>query len=198
MFLPSNLPTLDYAPYNILGIDPGNHLGIAILSISPLDSSIRSITTDTYHLGRYWDYYPTTQDFIPIQRYNKSLYVQQVITYLQNTYSPIAIAIEQPFINTKFPMAITTLTRLCTTLEYSILSNNPNALLVHLPPKIVKATFYDGTATKQDMLQSLQRIPELHSLIPSASSLTEHEVDAIAIAYTLLLEIRRTPNILLY
>jgi len=62
------------------------------------------------------------------------------------------------------------------------------------PPKMVKSVVSIGTAGKDDMLAAVTSINELKSFITGKES--EHEIDAIAIGYTHILNIRMYPEIL--
>jgi len=63
------------------------------------------------------------------------------------------------------------------------------------PPKNVKARLATGTADKSGMLEAVSSIDELKPFITLAE--TEHAIDAIAIGYTHLLNIREMPELLL-
>ena len=63
------------------------------------------------------------------------------------------------------------------------------------PPKLVKATVAKGTANKNDMLLAVKSINELQPFILDNES--EHEIDALAIGYTHLLNLRNFKELLL-
>jgi len=63
------------------------------------------------------------------------------------------------------------------------------------PPKSVKARLTSGTADKFSMLEAVSNIDELKPFITLAE--TEHAIDAIAIGYTHILNIRDMPELLL-
>lgn len=174
--------------YNIIGIDPGNNLGISIFTISSKDNSIYSISTSFYNLEHYEFYFPPNKS-------NKLLYIEKIILDLCNKYSPVAVAIEEPFINTKFPKAITSLSRVLSIIEFTLTKYYPNIKLFTYAPKLIKANVIKGEANKTDMKLGIDNIEELKI---DTRDLTEHEVDAIGIAYTLLLEIRENEWLLLY
>ena len=63
------------------------------------------------------------------------------------------------------------------------------------PPKLVKATIVKGTANKNDMLLAVRTIKELQPFI--LGNETEHEIDALAIGYTHLLNLRNMNELML-
>lgn len=177
--------------YTLIGIDPGNNLGISIFFISSIDNSILAIETILYDLDNYASVY---------QNDNKSyklLYLEKIITELINKYQPCSIAIEEPFINTKFPKAITSLSRLMSVIELTILRVNPFIQLYTYPPKLIKASVSTGEANKNDMKEAISNIQEVVLHIPQVDILSEHEIDATAIAYTRLKEHRANQFLLL-
>lgn len=73
-------------------------------------------------------------------------------------------------------------------------SCNYNRIFAY-PPKMVKATLVKGTANKNDMLEAVSKTKELQPFILGDES--EHAIDALAIGYTHLLNIRKINEIIL-
>lgn len=175
--------------FNIIGIDPGNNFGIAIFTIDVSSYRIVNITTEFFVLEHYISMY--TQDKVM----NKLEYISYIAKYLVDRYNPVAISIESAFMNSRFPKAVINLSQYVGMLEYSIIKYNSFIHVFKYMPKYVKAKVSFGTANKNDVLTGIHHIPEVIKLV-NTNILTEHEIDAIAIAYTLLDEIRSYPLVL--
>lgn len=167
----------------IIGIDPGNNLGISIFTLNK-NLQIEHIETQIHYLNNFTYYMPN-----PNKHY-KLVYLEKITQNLLHKYNPLAISIEEPFINTKFPNAITSLAKYMAIMELAIIKTAPYVSLKTYAPKLIKSTITSGCANKDDMKLGVHNIQELSVHLPQLEQLTEHEVDATAIAYTLLLEIR--------
>lgn len=160
----------------IIGIDPGNHLGISILYIDPTTYNIISIQTMNITLERYSD--------------NRLIFLQQLITDLYYMYRPNIVAFETSFLNMRYPKAVIQLSQYISIIETTLLTIDPSLILKRYPPKYVKAIVSGtGTSDKDGMSQAVTKIKELAQHI-SVTTSTEHEIDATCIAYTALQEVR--------
>lgn len=177
--------------FTIVAIDPGNNLGIAIFTINSTDMSIANIECKLYVLSDNVDM------TIPSRRMaNKLLYIGKICEYISNTYNPLILFTESAFINKRFPMAIMNLAPIMSMIQVGFLQVNPNIKIIQYPPKYVKKYIgAGGSADKDGMSRSIDIIPEIKQHIDS-KLISEHEVDAIAIAYVGLCEIRKYPHIL--
>ena len=169
--------------FNILGIDPGKNLGLSILSIDVNTYKILNSTTLTFKLDREED------DML-----TRLTTLNNIITNIQAIYKPIACGYETPFMNSKFPKAVGQLSQYVSIIELTLRTNNPFIKIFSYAPKYVKAAFFNnngisGNANKDDMLSNLLTIKELVA-VTSPDMMTEHEVDATAIAYIVLQNIR--------
>lgn len=173
--------------FSLLGIDPGNNLGISCFTINS-NFEITEIETRLIKLSNNILEHETN-----IDRLN---FLNNYLTYLYNFYRPSVIGVESAFMNTKFATAIIQLTQYVTIIEQTFFNLDPFIKLYKYPPKYVKSMIATGDADKNDVLSGVSRIKEITKLI-NVNTLSEHEIDATAIAYTLLSDIRKYP-VLLY
>lgn len=175
--------------FNIVGMDPGNNLGLSVLEIDSNTLKILSIRTYRYILDRQID---NDTDNVSLSKWNL---IQEIVTAIASTYNPLIVAMESAFLNIRFPKAIITLGSYTTVLEMSW-SNyiSPNRFFKY-PPKYIKKIVGKGDADKLDMMKNISSIEELNQHL-DVTSLSEHEIDATAIAYTALLEVRSYPYVL--
>ena len=173
---------------SILGLDPGNNLGVSIVHVDSTTLDIVGIETKTYVLEKY----VTTTDNIML---NKWIVLENIIRYLSETYQPYVVGMEAAFLNLKFPKAIINLGSYTTIIEMTLNRYVRYLKLFKYAPKYVKKSVGCGDADKLAMLNFMTSIPEINKCI-NLYGRTEHEVDATAIAYTALKEVRKYPYIL--
>ena len=174
--------------FNIISIDPGKNLGIAILSIDANTFNIIDIKTETYYLDKL------ANDGVD-RTINRLVILQNIISNLYLTYLPIVVCYETPFINSKFPMAVVQLTQYTTVIEMTLKNLNPYIRIFKFPPRYIKmAIGAGGDADKDGMYNTVSKVSELVNYIHP--SMTEHVIDAVAIGYTILSDIREFPHIL--
>lgn len=172
--------------FNIIGIDPGNNMGVSIFTIDTETLSIVNICTEFYILEHYISMY--TLDKVQ----SKLEYISIIIKNLIDKYRPVAIGIETAFMNSRFPKAVMYLSQYVGMIEYTCINYNSFIHIFKYMPKYIKAKISTGDATKVDMLTGISKIPEVYKCLPKII-LTEHEVDATAICYVMLTEIRTYP-----
>jgi Holliday junction resolvasome RuvABC endonuclease subunit len=177
---------------NILTIDPGNNIGVSIITVDVRDFSIVNIETRLYVL----------ENLIPVMddNFNKLLYklsvIQDIVTDLYVAYNPIALGVETSFLNTRFPKAVLQLSQYVAVIEHTMYTLNTRIKMFRYMPRYIKRILgAGGSADKDDMMVTMSAIDELTNHI-NPYILSEHEVDAIAIGYTVLMEIREFPYIL--
>lgn len=175
--------------FNIIGIDPGNNMGISIFTIEAETLKILNIHTEFYVLDHYVSMYTTDK----VQ--TKLEYISLIMKSLINRYKPVAIGIETAFMNSRFPKAVMYLSQYVSMIEYTCINYNSFIHLFKYMPKYIKAKISTGNATKDDISVGINNIPEIVKYLPKII-FTEHEVDAIAITYVMLTEIRTYPLIL--
>lgn len=173
---------------NIVGLDPGNNLGVSILSVDSTTLDIISISTKTYVLEKY----VSSTDNIMLDKW---IVLENIIRYISETYQPYVVGMEAAFLNLKYPKAIINLGSYTTVIELSLNRYNRYIKLFKYAPKYVKKIVGCGDADKLAMLNFMTSIPEIKQVV-NLYGRTEHEIDATAIAYTVLKEVRQYPYIL--
>lgn len=173
--------------FNIIGIDPGNNTGISILNIDANTLKLLHIHTLFFKLENY------SSNIIEDNLLSKLVYIKEIVHYLSNTYNPIVVGIESAFMNTRFPKAIINLSQYVGTLELEFKLCNNFTKVLKYAPKYIKSIISTGDADKKDMSKGISKIKEIKNLVPNIKELTEHEIDAIAIGYVTLEEIRKYP-----
>lgn len=165
----------------IIGIDPGNHLGVSILHIDPYTYNINYIDTRTITLDKY-----STQDYLNA----RLVLLSSIIEDLYYNIRPNCVAMEAAFLNSRYPKAVVQLSQYTGMIEYVFNIIDPTLQILKYPPMYVKSIAGGtGKADKSDMLSAVNNNKELISLL-NPDIMTEHEIDAVCIAYTALLEIR--------
>ena len=175
--------------FNIVGMDPGNNLGLSVLEIDSNTLKILSIRTYRYILDRQID---NDTDNVSLSKWNL---IQEIVSAIASTYNPLIVAMESAFLNIRFPKAIITLGSYTTVLEMSWSNYISSNRFFKYPPKYIKKIVGKGDADKLDMMKNISSIEELNQHL-DVTSLSEHEIDATAIAYTALLEVRSYPYVL--
>lgn len=174
--------------YHILGIDPGNNLGISIYQLD-CENNIINIHTECHILENY--ICSLTSDLFS----SKLIAIQTIINNLLTIYNPLAVGLESAFMNIRYPKAIMNLSQYVAMIDTTIINYNSFIKIYKYAPKYIKHKVSTGDANKNDMLTSILKIKEISPFI--RSNVTEHEVDAIAIAYVLLTNIREDSLLLL-
>lgn len=170
--------------FNIIGIDPGNNLGISIYTINSLDYSIVNISTLIYKL----DYYNIScNNYI-----NKFIYLESIIENIIYNYNPLAIVMEDVFMHVRFPRAVIMLASYVNTIENIIVNSNSLIKLIKVMPKYMKSVISTGKANKEDIKIGLKGIPEIVKYV-NVDLITEHEADAVGLGYLLYKTIQQDP-----
>ena len=179
--------------FNILAIDPGTtNIGVSIFEINALDLSINKIETILIDLNIGLNEIEL-QDLL-LTRLNK---LHNRIKELVEYYRPNMVAIENSFYFKMRPGAYGPLSQSIMAIELAIQSVNPNIRIFKFAPKLIKKLSTDGgAANKDDVLSGISNISEIVNKI-NPYLLSEHEVDSLAINYTLLDFIRYNQVILL-
>lgn len=165
--------------FNIIGLDPGNHLGISVMTINPKDLSIVSIYTQTITLERH-----VTDESL------KLMFLKNVVRDLYYVWKPSAISMEVSFLNMKYPKAVINLSQYVGVIDMSWRELDPWIKIYKYPPMRIKSVVSgSGKSDKDDMSVAVSKHKELKKLV-NVSIMSEHEVDATAIAYTGLTELR--------
>jgi len=180
--------------FNIIGIDPSTtHIGVSILTIDEYSLKIVNIVTEHIFIKEY---------AIPNEHNNALIYKMRVlqdrIEEILRKYRPMAVAIEQPFINMRFrPTAVIPLARALQVLENNLYMYNPYMLIARPSPGEVKnALGAKGGTGKEPVLEAILSSKEITKYI-SPNDITDHEIDATGVAYYLYNTILQNPLLIL-
>lgn len=174
--------------YTIVGIDPGNNLGIGILHIDTVTNNIVAIESQTIVLDRYVD------DGTYNVMLSRLVKLREVISGIHTYYNPLAIGLEAAFMNSRFPKSVIQLSQYVATIELSSRISNPWCRIFKYAPKYIKAAVgATGKADKDSMRENLYKIPEIANLI-DLSLLSEHAVDSLSMAYVTYKELILNPH----
>ena len=176
--------------YTIIGIDPGNNLGIGILHIDSITNEIVGIESRTYIL----DTYVREETFnVLLERCSR---LRELVIGLVMEYRPLMFCIESSFMNSRFPKSVIQLSQYVGTIELAIRNTNLWCKILKVPPKYIKARCgAGGSAGKDEMRDNLQAIPAIAKKV-DLSAITEHGIDSLAMAYVAYLEILDQPYLL--
>lgn len=184
MLLESNISNR----YNILAIDPGNNLGISILTIE--DDRIVSVHTRTIVLDNH------VNDDSMYRLLDRCMYLDYIVTGLMMEYQPAVVALENAFMNSRFPKSVIQLSQYVVTIELAVRRADCWCKIFKYAPKYIKSKIgAGGTADKSDMKSNLKSIQELNKLL-DIDSLTEHSIDSISIGYIAYQDVVQYPHLL--
>ena len=176
----------------VIGIDPGNNMGVSVFKLDGYTMEILNIETLFIDLNRCID----VTNIVSDRMTDRIMVINNFCTELHNIYKPSVIAVEAAFLNNRFPRAVMQLSQYIAAIEISFKVSNPLLNFLRYPPKYVKRMIgAGGNAKKDDMTTAIENIPEINDLVDT-SLLTEHEIDALAIGYIGVQQIREAPYIL--
>ena len=177
----------DIEYFTIMGIDPGSrNLGIAIFYINMYTLEIIEIIPIPISLNKYFVYSNNRSSLT-----SRLFYLRQEFKEILEAYNPVAIAIESGFINPRMPGAVIPLASAITIMSSVIMKLDMDISIIDYPPSIIKkAVGANPLGNKSPVFNALSRNKEIKSIV-NLDLLTEHCVDSIAIAYTMLIEIRK-------
>lgn len=170
--------------YNIVGIDPGKNLGIAVYTIDDRDFRIGDVQTFIYYLDK-----GVYSDRITVEKLN---YLSDIVFDILDVFRPISVAFEAAFKH-RFANAVMQLSQYTGVIEREICNFDEYIKVFKYPPKVIKKTIgATGSADKDDMFKTVSKIPELKPFI--RKDITEHEIDAMAIGYITHEHIKKFPE----
>lgn len=168
-----------------LSIDPGiNNTGITVFSINKKFKihysanilNLRKFTEEEKKLENFYD-----------SRAVKVLYIINFIRKILNTYEIDEVVIEAPFYNALTPMAFGSLLEVINALKYNVFIPE-NIKITMIEPLLIKKTFTKERLANKELMKLF-----LHDKIAKneleieenidIESLTEHQIDSIAIGY---------------
>jgi Holliday junction resolvasome RuvABC endonuclease subunit len=178
---------------SIVGIDPGTEtLGLACIKFSV--SSLRIVGTSAHtftgsKLGmNQWIAAIHSNRYSRLQAHRMNLIFQF------NHYQPNIIVCESSFFNPRRPNAFSALVEVLDTVRDAVLAYD-NTLALHLidPPSVKKAVGASGASGKESVKEAVLKLTDelQYQGDICLDQLSEHAIDAIAVAYSKLNEYRR-------
>ena len=179
----------------IIGIDPAStHIGVAIFYLDPITLKIYDI--ETIHLN-------VTRPVIE-NTYNEGILyrlkeLREEIGNILEIYKPFLVSIESPYINRMTsPSAVIPLARALETIKESIIDYDPNLTIIGVTPSEGKnAIGAKGGAKKDGVLEAMKKHSVINKLFTGMDTVTDHEIDAIAIGYYGYLKLIENPHLIL-
>ena len=168
-----------------MGIDPGlSNLGLAVITVDGYSNEVLSVTTKTITPDKIkFDYgldSETQRDrVIRLNRLREEL-IKEL-----HYYKPITVACESAFYNPRTPGAYAPLVESIAALQSALMEYDSNIYLHTLAPLLIKTSI--GAKTTRDKNLVKQALLEKSDLnIPDGylDALSDHAIDALAIAYT--------------
>jgi len=173
----------------ILGVDPStNFIGMALFTIDDKTLDIINIEPFTYSLDKPAVSHMPNYVVDRLLRLDKEFY-----EYVRNNNIDW-LAIEAGFINRLRPAAFGPLSKSIHTLESAFIRATNTRNITEYAPTLVKSYLKTESGTKEDMLKAVAGNKELNKYILGQS---EHAIDAIAIGYSRILDIRSYPESIL-
>lgn len=178
--------------FNIMGIDPGSRtVGVCIYTISPKLELIKIYTytlnidsNNNEHLGIHENI---------LERTSK---LETIIKFIYHIYNPMIVAMESSFINMSRMGAVIPLTKSIHSIESILYNVDKHIKLISMPPGVIKKVFNSKQVGKDAVLDALEKHKHITEKLYKKKVITEHEVDAIAIAYALLEYIKTTEGMI--
>ena len=175
----------------IIAIDPGGNTGVSIYTVGVPSLTIISVETFFIDLT----YYDKDNGYERLK--NKLLGLENTIINLIEHYQPHILAIEDTFVNTRFPKSAIYLSQYIATIELAVMRHNRMIKIFKYAPKLIKKCMAGkGNADKDEMTLGVANNEELNKLL-NPYMLTEHEVDSVSIGYLALTHLRNDPLMLM-
>lgn len=167
----------------MISIDPGTTTcGVAIFFIDDITFEIKNITSFTI----------TIDNAIPLEFRLYKLY--ETLHKIILEVGPMHYVHESSFMNRFRPQAYGPIYAAIFMIRKAFIDYNSTSGLFTYPPKSIKAVVSTGNADKDDMFKAVSSIQELSKFLTGMES--EHAIDAMAIGYVHLLNIRQQPELL--
>ena len=179
------MPESDYSngTIEILGIDPGNSTGICVLTVDSYTFDIIKVDSWLIELDVLTN---SKNDIVRLR------FLSNIIKRILKRFNIRIMGVELAFMNIKFPKAGIKLAQYITTIIQTIDQYDKRMTVYTLAPKLVKTSFTkNGTAEKDDMLKEIKS-RNLDDIL-DIESMSQHEIDAFAVANTVLEYYKRNP-----
>lgn len=177
--------------FDILGMDPGsNKFGFSLLEVNidnlDLVSSV-AWTIDANDLAKNFQTVLETHGDRMARIHGLQNYIYKIL----NIYNPLYVASEAPFINNRFPAAGIALTEVLSTIRQALIEYDPEKELYLIPPSNVKnAVKAKGGDDKDIIKQKVCALDLKYKGDVNIENLDEHSIDALAVGYAKLLDLR--------
>lgn len=176
----------------ICGIDPGtNTLGCALLEVDIDTLAVHSIYTHTY-VGEMLPHSESLEIGYG-DRLARLDALKQSLWSIFEASRPLYIGCEAPFINPRRPMAYGALVEAVGAVQAAVIAYNVRTVFRLVPPSLVKKAVQAKSNDKDAVWEGMLRIPEIVVALNGFRP-DEHSVDAIAVAYYVLQQIRTNPT----
>jgi Holliday junction resolvasome RuvABC endonuclease subunit len=178
----------------LIGIDPGStHMGVSIFDIDDNTLELKNIIT-----------YSIDASKVDVNN-GLNFHITHRLNYLANTfynilqeYYPVAITIENPFINRFRPGSVIPLAKNLALIENVTLDFDSSIFINRISPSEAKnAIGMKGGVNKDSMRDALNRHEIKKYLTKDIDDMTEHEIDATAICLSLYQLVLEFPHYLL-
>lgn len=169
----------------VVGIDPGSEsLGLAIISFDIETLQIVSTQARTFVASKMFKD-DTWLAQIHGQRVCRIKHLQETLIEIFNSVDPLFIACESPFYNPRRPNAYGVLVEVLDAIRNAVMEHDSwKSLYLIDPPTVKKSVGAPGNADKIKMYEIICSMDNLNPLNDlDLSSLDEHSIDAIAVAY---------------
>lgn len=172
-------------PFRVVGIDPGTeNLGFSVLDLSLQDGSRTVTYTETLHSQKLLSMYRVEED-VHGTRTARLMALEDRLFLLFEQWQPHAICSEAPYMG-RFPQAFAALTECVSYVRRAVCRYDRYIPLdVVDPPTAKKAVgvLVKRGVTKDDVTVAIARLPLVYASGIDLSTLDEHQVDALAVAY---------------
>lgn len=167
----------------VIGIDPGiNNCGIALCSYDTDKDMLTVNDHFTLHANESAKKYNRKDSKLYGNIF--SLFIlEKEITEIFDRWSPDYVASEDAFYNPRTPNAFVSLKNCITSIRRVLYSKRQ--ILYTIPPKLAKMTVVKATATKEDIITAVKKLPTV-KIVKDTTDMVEHEADAIGIAHTFI------------
>ena len=178
--------------FNIMGIDPGSrNVGVSIFNVLPEDDNhdikftVNKVLTFSINID--------IEDDVGIHELilDRLKKLSNIIKTVYRLYNPTVVAMESAFINTSRMGAVIPLAQAIYAIQSTIYSIDRSSKVITLPPGLIKKIFGSKQVGKDAVLVALKSHKLLMEKI-TKKNMTDHEIDAIAIAYSILEYIKTT------
>lgn len=175
-----------------ISFDPGlNNTGAAIIDQCYQTGIIKRVEAHLLVSAKLRDHTGMDEEN-HAERAIKLMRLHQAVLDLLHHYNPSNAGSEAPFFNRLMPMAYGALCEVVNTIYSSVINYNPNIQFAVFPPLTVKkvvgakAISNDTEKGKFEVKKAIMANPEIMAaLVNDIETLSEHELDAIAVGFTL-------------